>query len=53
MATQILILTGNVVLTKGGNELRGEQLVVNLRTGESRIEAASQRVRGVFQPNSN
>lgn len=61
MATQILTLTGNVVLTKGGNELRGDRLVVNLKTGESRIEAPRQssgqggngRVRGVFQPGSN
>lgn len=54
MATQILTLTGNVILTKGSNELRGQRLIVNLKTGESRVEApnskAGGRVRGVFLP---
>lgn len=57
MATQILTLTGNVILTKGGNELRGERLIVNLKTGESRVEAPKNqsggRVRGVFLPGKN
>ena len=51
MATQILTLTGNVILTKGSNELRGQRLIVNLKTGESRVEAPNNksggRVRGV------
>lgn len=54
MTTQILTLSGNVILTKGGNELRGERLIVNLKTGESRVEAPNSqsggRVRGVFLP---
>lgn len=54
MASQILTLTGNVILTKGGNELRGQRLIVNLKTGESRVEAPNSqsggRVRGVFLP---
>lgn len=54
MASQVLTLAGNVVLTKGGNELRGQKLVVNLKTGESRIDAPKNqsggRVRGVFLP---
>ena len=54
MATQILTLTGNVILTKGSNELRGQRLIVNLKTGESRVEAPNNksggRVRGVFLP---
>ncbi|MEH6726162.1 MAG: lipopolysaccharide transport periplasmic protein LptA [Hyphomicrobiales bacterium] len=54
MATQILTLSGNVILTKGSNELRGQRLIVNLKTGESRVEAANKqsggRVRGVFLP---
>lgn len=54
MASQVLTLAGNVVLTKGGNELRGQKLVVNLKTGESRIDAPNSqsggRVRGVFLP---
>lgn len=54
MASQILTLTGNVILTKGSNELRGQRLIVNLKTGESRVEAPKNqsggRVRGVFLP---
>ncbi|MEP0521751.1 MAG: lipopolysaccharide transport periplasmic protein LptA [Hyphomicrobiales bacterium] len=54
MASQVLTLAGNVVLTKGANELRGQKLVVNLKTGESRIDAPKNqsggRVRGVFLP---
>lgn len=57
MATQILTLTGNVILTKGSNELRGQRLIVNLKTGESRVEAPKNqsggRVRGVFLPGKN
>lgn len=54
MESQVLTLAGNVVLTKGSNELRGQKLVVNLKTGESRIDAPNRqsggRVRGVFLP---
>ncbi len=54
MNSQILTLVGRVILTKGGNELRGDKLTVNLKTGESRIEAPKTerggRVRGVFLP---
>lgn len=54
MDSQVLTLVGNVVLTKGGNELRGQKLVVNLKTGESKIDAPNSqsggRVRGVFLP---
>ncbi|MFK8032655.1 MAG: lipopolysaccharide transport periplasmic protein LptA [Hyphomicrobiales bacterium] len=54
MSSQVLTLSGNVVLTKGGNELRGQKLVVNLKTGESRIDAPKNqsggRVRGIFLP---
>lgn len=54
MDSQVLTLSGNVVLTKGGNELRGQKLVVNLKTGESRIDAPKNqsggRVRGIFLP---
>ncbi|MBL4645322.1 MAG: lipopolysaccharide transport periplasmic protein LptA [Rhizobiales bacterium] len=54
MDSQVLTLVGHVILTKGGNELRGERLTVNLKTGESKIESPNSssggRVRGVFLP---
>ena len=46
---QIITLTGSVVLTRGGNVIRGEKLVLNLATGQSKIES-KQRVRGLFLP---
>ena len=46
---QVITLTGSVVLTRGGNVIRGEKLVLNLATGQSKIES-TQRVRGLFQP---
>ena len=46
---QVITLTGSVVLSQGGNVIRGENLVLNLATGQSKIES-TQRVRGLFQP---
>ncbi len=45
-----ITLTGQVVLTRGENVLRGERLVLNMATGRSRIESGGQRVRGIFMP---
>ena len=49
-----ITLTGQVVLTRGENVLRGERLVLNMATGRSRIESGGQgggeRVRGIFVP---
>lgn len=47
-----IVLTGEVVLTRGANVIRGDRLVLNLLTGHSRVEAnaAGGRVRGLFQP---
>jgi lipopolysaccharide export system protein LptA len=48
-------LIGNVVVTQGGNVVRGERLVVDLTTGVSRVEpgrANDGRVQGLFLPNS-
>jgi lipopolysaccharide export system protein LptA len=54
MATQLVTLTGDVVLTQGDNLVRGERLVVNLESGESRLYASTQpgggRVQGLFKP---
>ena len=60
---KLITLTGDVVLTRGQNVLKGEKLVYNLGTGKSLLTAAAasgegkthapaQRVRGVFMPNS-
>ena len=38
MKTNTVTLTGNVVMTQGKNVLRGEQLVVDLTSGVSRVE---------------
>ena len=46
---QIITLTGAVMLTRGANIIRGEKLVLNLATGQSKIES-TKRVRGLFQP---
>jgi lipopolysaccharide export system protein LptA len=46
---------GNVVLTQGKNVLKGDRLVIDLKTGESRFEnsgntAAGGRIRALFMP---
>lgn len=49
-----ITLTGQVVLTRGENVLRGERLVLNMATGRSRIESSGQqgggRVRAILTP---
>lgn len=51
-------LTGKVVLTSGKNVVKGEKLVYNIATGQSRMVSGNggssgkkERVRGVFVPN--
>jgi hypothetical protein len=46
---------GNVVLTQGKNVLKGDRLVIDLKTGESRFEhtgnaTAGGRIRALFMP---
>ena len=48
VADQRLTLTGAVVLTRGENVLRGNKLVMNLATGQSKISGG--RVHGRFVP---
>jgi len=50
MATNIVILDGNVVLTQGGNVMNGDKLTVNLTLGTSKLDA--KRVTGVLVPSS-
>jgi lipopolysaccharide export system protein LptA len=50
MATNTVTLTGHVMMTQGKNVLRGEKLVVNLTSGDARVESGKhQRVQGLFR----
>ncbi|MHA1546992.1 MAG: lipopolysaccharide transport periplasmic protein LptA [Alphaproteobacteria bacterium] len=51
-----LTLSGKVVLSQGKNVIRGEKIVVNLKTGRSQMFSSKNtksggRVRGLFTPN--
>jgi lipopolysaccharide export system protein LptA len=54
LRTSLMTLIGNVVLTKGGDVIRGDRLWVNMNTGVSRVESANtgQGVRAVFNPSA-
>ena len=56
LATEEVTLTGRVVLSQGENVIRGESIVVDLRSGKARVISTSpepgQRVRAVFTPNN-
>ena len=54
LRTSLMTLVGNVVLTKGGDVIRGDRLWVNMNTGVSRVESANtgQGVRAVFNPSA-
>ena len=47
-----LVVNGNVTLTQGKNVLRGGRLVVDLATGQARMESSSQRVQMLLVPNA-
>lgn len=46
--TEVITLTGGVVLTQGCNVSTGQELVINLRTGISRLTGGNGRVRSLF-----
>lgn len=51
VASREITLTGDVVLTRGENVIRGEKLVMDMDTGLSRMHGgAGGRVRGLFTP---
>lgn len=55
---QLVTVGGNVVLTQGKNVLKGNKLVINLKTGESRFvntgdKATGNRIRALFMPAEN
>jgi lipopolysaccharide export system protein LptA len=56
MATNIVVLDGNVVVTQGQNVMNGDKLTVNLTSGTSKLDGVKQqgtpRVKGVFVPSS-
>lgn len=45
-----IALAGDVVLTQGGNVLRGDKMRVNLATGTAQVDG---RVRSILQPGGN
>jgi len=45
-----IVLTGNVVLTRRDNVVRGRRLVVDLRRHTAAVEGDGERVRAVFRP---
>ena len=47
--TNLVVMTGNVLLTQGSNTVAGNRLTVNLETGIGEVEG---RVRTVLQPGS-
>ena len=52
---QLVTVGGNVVLTQGKNVLKGDRLVIDLKTGESRFENTGNRstggkIRALFMP---
>lgn len=53
---RIITLSGNVVLTKDKNVMRGQQLVVNLITGLATLDGGqgkTGRVQALFSPNAD
>jgi lipopolysaccharide export system protein LptA len=55
LPSQLVTVGGNVVLTQGENVLKGDRLVIDLKTGESKFEntgnsAAGGRIRALFMP---
>jgi lipopolysaccharide export system protein LptA len=56
MPTNTATITGNVVVSQGPNVMRADKLIVDMKTGLSRMEAGSKdgnkRVQGLFVPSS-
>lgn len=55
VSSQVVVIGGNVVLSQGENVIKGDRLVINLKTGQSRFENTGdpkkrKRVRGLFMP---
>jgi len=56
MRANTVTLIGNVVISQGGNVVKGDRLTVDMTTGVSRVEcgktATTCRVQALFQPNA-
>jgi len=55
VVSQTVTIGGNVVLSQSGNVIKGDQLIIDLKTNRSRIvnrgdPSKRQRVRGLFMP---
>lgn len=50
LADQTLEMTGNVLLTQGGNQMTGQKLLVDMKTGTGRMDG---RVKTILQPADN
>jgi len=52
---QMVTIGGNVVLSQNENVLRGDRLVIDIKSGKTRLEVdgdpGEQRIRGLFRPN--
>lgn len=48
LSDEVVVLTGSVVLTQGCNVSTGEELVINMQTGISRLTGGNGRVRSLF-----
>lgn len=54
LASNEVVVTGDVILTQGQNVLTGGRLVYNTRTEAARMEGTSNgRIRGVFYPENS
>ena len=55
LKTKTITLSGNVTVTQGQNVMHGERVVVDMVTGNARVESGSGpntgRVRALIQPN--
>lgn len=52
-ADDMIVVTGDVILTQGQNVLTGSRLTYNVRTETARIEGGQGRIRGVFYPENS
>jgi lipopolysaccharide export system protein LptA len=53
MKTRTITVSGGVVLSQGGNVITGSRLLVNLATGQARVEQeAGKQIRGIFTPDT-
>ena len=50
LKTKTITLSGNVVVSQGQNVIHGERVVVDMVTGNARVESGSQRRRGAGAP---